>query len=556
MDNPNLPAPSAPNMALDRLRGAFGQIGLFADQPALRRALPAIGLVLAAGLGLAAYLWLAPADRMVVQSNLAEADKGRALEVLRAQGLGAEIDPASGALTVAAADYHRARMALASEGLPQAAPDGLAALTDMPMGASRSVETARLRRMLETDLAQTIAALDPVRAARVHLALPERSAFLNDQSAPSASVVVQLDQGAALSAAQTAAIISLVAASVPEMPRDAVSVVDHTGALLSGGAQDAAMAEADAILRQRMATEQLYRDRILALITPILGMGNAAVEVTVEMDFTRSEVTSETFDPEATALRSEQQSLTQSTDARAAGIPGAITNTPPPTPELGAATPAPTQGGGETGDLSQSHTRNFEVSRRVETTLPQTGRILRIHAAVLARAPVTAEGTIDTAQDSAMIAQIEALTRAAIGFEDARGDVVTISTSPFVTADLMPEPMWYEAAWLPEIGRMLAQVVVLAIIFLGVVRPLLGRLLTQGAAGAGAFGDGAVEVGAGESLGQLRRRLEAAPRAEDLNGAISYEQKLALLQEMGRGDTARVAQAFRAMLDTNDGARP
>lgn len=539
-----------------RARGLMEQADRLVTQPALRRALPAIAVLTVVALGLILYLALSPADRISLQNGLPEGEKARAMEVLQAQGFDARLDPSTGALTVAAAEYHRARMALAAEGLPQGAPDGMAAISDMPLGTSRSVEAARLRRMLELDLAQSIAELQPVRAARVHLALPERSAFLRDREEATASVVVQLAPGQSLSAAQVRAIVGLVAGAVPEMAPDAVSVVDQSGRLLStpeGG--DALAEEGSAQFRQRRDMEQMLRERILALVTPIVGTGNAAVEVTLDMDFTRSELMREDFMPEATALRSEQGSQDGSARGPAMGIPGAVANSPPPVADLTDQNAAPDAEAAAAEGGSVSYTRNYEVSRQVETRMAVTPTITRISAAVLLRAPDAPEG--ETAPDTALIEMVQTLTRTAIGFDDTRGDQVTVSASAFVPEDrLIDAPSLAEASWLPGLGRTLAQLAILAIIILGVVRPLLSRILPQ-APGPSAmpgyapvdFGT-AIEVGQGESLSTLRARLSGDPEdgTYEAEPQLSYEEKVTALRHLGQTEAGRIASVISGML--------
>jgi flagellar M-ring protein FliF len=552
-----LPVQAGGSTLISRARTALSRADGFIAQPALRRALPAIALVGLVSLGLVAWMFLAPAERVALQTGLPEAEKARALDALTAGGIDAQLDPSSGALTVAAAEFYRARMLLATEGLPQASVDGLSVVSDMPMGTSRQVESARLRRMQELDLARSIMELKPVRSARVHLALPERSAFVRDQQPPRASVFLELAPGLALSQAQITGIVSLVSTAVPEMPQANVSVVDQTGALLTNEEQDPIQAEADRQMQHQQRLERHYRDRVLALLTPIVGAGNAAVEVTLDMDFTRSEVTNEEYLPD-TALRSEQSTNQQTSGRMVGGIPGAVSNTPPNEAELaeGAKTQSET---GSTTNSSSSMTRNYEVSRRIETRQPQTAQILRVHAAVLLHqmpAALDENGQPIDAPQTPPMDEIEALAKSAIGFSTERGDVVTVTSAPFVvTPSVMPEAQWYEASWLPDLGRILAQLFVLGIIVLGVVRPLLERLLpapaAEGAAAGGMVYGDAVEVPKGETLSSLRQRIETAtPSADDLNDAITYEEKIELLRQMTSSETNRIAGAFKAMLAT------
>ncbi|MBC7180312.1 MAG: flagellar M-ring protein FliF [Roseovarius sp.] len=557
-----LPAQAGATSLVQRARLALSGMDGFIAQPALRRALPAIGVLLVVTLGLAAWLLLAPADRVTLHAGLPEAEKSLALEALTAAGMDAQLDPSSGALTVAADQYHSARMLLASQGLPEGATDGMSAIDEMPMGTSRQIESARLRRMQELDLARSIQELRPVRAARVHLALPERSAFVRDSQPPRASVFLELAPGMTLDQAQVRAIVSLVAAAVPDMPRSNVSVVDQTGTLLTSPEEDPVQAEADRQMQHQRRLEAVYRDRVLALLTPIVGAGNAAVEVTLDMDFTRSEITSEEYLPD-TALRSEQSSSQQTNGAQAGGVPGAVANTPPNEAQLAEAA---TQGAKDgTTNSATSSTRNYEVSRRVETRQPQTAQISRVHAAVLLhRLPTPAapaEGDAAPAPEAVPLAEIEALTRSAIGFDDTRGDIVTVASAPFVVApSMISAERWYDAAWLPTLGRTLAQLALFGIIVLGVVRPILNRLLPPvGATTASTgmtYGD-AIEVPRGESLSALRQRLEtAAPSADDLNGAITYEEKIDLLRQMAGAETNRIAGVFKSMIAPTGEDRP
>ncbi|KJS44163.1 MAG: hypothetical protein VR71_07165 [Roseovarius sp. BRH_c41] len=545
-----LPAQAGTSSLVQRARLALSGMDGFIAQPALRRALPAIGVLFVVTLGLAAWLLLAPADRVTLHAGLPEAEKSRALDALTTAGIDAHLDPSSGALSVAADQFHRARMLLAAEGLPEGATDGMTAIDGMPMGTSRQIESARLRRMQELDLARSIQELRPVRAARVHLALPERSAFVRDSQPPRASVFLELAPSMSLDQAQVRAIVSLVSAAVPDMPRGNVSVVDQTGTLLTSPEEDPVQAEADRQMQHQRRLETVYRDRVLALLTPIVGVGNAAVEVTVDMDFTRSEITSEEYLPE-TALRSEQSSSQQTNGAKSGGIPGAVANTPPNEAQLAEAATKTTQEG--VTNSNTSSTRNYEVSRRVETRQPQTAQLKRVHAAVLLhRLPTPADASTAATPDAVPLEEIEALTRSAIGFDETRGDIVTVASAPFVvTPSTIPADHWYDASWLPTLGRTLAQLALFGIIVLGVVRPLLNRLLPPvGATTATGmtYGD-AIEVPRGESLSALRQRLEtAAPNADDLNGAITYEEKIDLLRQMAGSETNRIAGVFKSMI--------
>ncbi|MEM6896434.1 MAG: flagellar M-ring protein FliF C-terminal domain-containing protein, partial [Pseudomonadota bacterium] len=302
---------------------------------------------------------------------------------------------------------------------------------------------------------------------------------------------------------------------------------------------------------------------VMALLHPIVGAGNAAVEITLDMDFTRSEITSEEFSPD-TALRSEQNSQQVAGGRGAIGIPGAVSNTPPPEPDL--VEEVETAEAATTTNSTTSSTRNYEVSRRVETRQPQVASITRVYAAVLLHElPPAATGgeeeesgevTAAAAAQDALLQQVDALTRSAIGFDEERGDMVTVATARFVeTAPLIASPAWYQQAWLPSLGRGAAQLAILAIVVLGIIRPLLQRLLPP-AGGLQiqdmSFGD-AVEVQRGESFSALRQRIETAtPSVEDLDGSLSYEEKIDVVRQLAGDETNRIAGVFKGMLTPED----
>ncbi|MEC7670274.1 MAG: flagellar M-ring protein FliF C-terminal domain-containing protein, partial [Pseudomonadota bacterium] len=345
--------------------------------------------------------------------------------------------------------------------------------------------------------------------------------------------------------------VSLVSAAIPQMPRENVSVVDQTGRLLSKDPEDPFNALTDRHMRHQLEMETLYRERILALITPIVGPGNAAVEVTLDIDFTRSEVTSEEYAPELTAVRSEQMSSQTSSSREAGGIPGTVANTPPPEPVLGDEVNQADQTFAN-GNMSKSETRNYEVSRRVETIQPESAVIKRVNAAVLLRTPTPEDPEAPATFPAETLAEIERLTKGAVGFEDGRNDVVIVSSSPFVDVEMVEAtPVWHEASWLPTAGRILAQIVIFGIITLGVLRPLLNRLLppVQDNSTTAMNISESVEVGPGETLSTLRAKLdEVAPDAEDLNGALSYEEKIKLLKGLAESESPRIATAFQNMI--------
>ncbi len=537
--------------------GALSSAMLMVRQPAVQRALPAILIVAMLGVGFLAWIFLAEPARTALYPGMAEADKAQVVETLTTTGIDAVLDPSTGEVMVASSDYYKARMTLASAGLPQSVPAGADMISELPMGASRSVESARLRQAQEMDLARSITEIGVIQGARVHLALPERTAFLRDTQPPRASVFLQLATGRALDRGQVDAIVNLVSSSVPGMARQDVTVVDQMGRLLSRGSDDSTLIMSDRELEHRVQIENLYRNRIESILAPIVGPENLSVQVTVDMDFTRTETTSEMLDPQGSVVLSEQESLSESSEGTARGIPGAVSNTPPPTPALqaldaAAADAATTTNSGPSNRSTQT-VRNYEVSRTVTATQAPGSQITRISAAILVQAAPVAEGEEGTTGPD--LASLEQLAQSAIGFDATRGDSVTVLAQQFQPVVVASTPTVQNLTWLPDILRQVAIVVALAVVGLGVVRPILDRILVPASAAlenAQALQSSAIEVGEGESLSDVQKRLNTK-RMEmteaALGDGVSRDEKFAVIRQLANEDPARIASVLHRMMD-------
>ena len=437
------PAPPLPLPAtvpgIERLRLLGAQV---AADPRLKRLAPL--LVAGVALALLALVWAAvsaPSWRPLF-NQLADADKAAVIAALEAANYKSRVDPATGAVEVPEGDVAAARIMLAGQGLPKAAPTGYSLIGDIPLGASRAVEGARLRAAQEAELAASIAAIDGVASASVHLAPGEESVFVRDRTPPSASVFVQLQPGRALGEAQVRAVVHLVAASVAGLAAERVSVVDQSGALLSGDPGMGLPGEAQRQLSYQARLEALYRQRLVTLLTPILGAGNFTAEVTADVDFSQSEATAERYAPDNRAVASEQgSSATEATPRPARGIPGALSNTVPPAAEASATPPAAVTEPGEAAvpeQRSESFQRAFEVGRQVSVTRGPGARLRRLSVAVVVRAaggPVAAAG--------AKIRELTPLVRSAVGYDAARGDIVSVAATGFAPEAAAPALPWY-----------------------------------------------------------------------------------------------------------------
>ena len=539
------------------------QVSRIYNQPAFQRSLPTFIALAVAVIGLGAYLWMQQPTRTTLYAGLPEAEKSRVLDALRNSGVNVTLDPVTGDVLVPTENYHSSRMTLAAQGLPASAATGYEQLDSIQMGSSRSVEAARLKQSQEMELARSISEIDLVISARVHLALPDKEVFVRQQAEPTASVFLQLARGRSLGRSQVEAILHLVSASVPSLSKENVSVVDQNGNLLSRSNGSAEGRLSNDQLEHRIRLEDIYRARITSLLSPIVGAGNINAQINLDIDFTRSEVTEEIVDPNGNALRSEQNTSDRTMAAQAKGIPGALANQPPAAANL--ETQSTANGGNEEmRSQSSSEVKNYEVSRTVSSTMKPTNVIRKINAAVLVRErtimdPETGLPTTQKMSEGELL-QIEKLVADAVGIDKERGDSLTVSSAPFVNELSEGVKMeWFEKPYMRSIINQTGFVLILAIVILGVVRPLLSRILipTQvpGMHGAPASEDeidiDQIEVGEGESLEDIKAKLKpkkAAISAEMLDTANTYDDKVAVIRMIVSDEAGRVSNVFKSMM--------
>ncbi|WP_129794318.1 flagellar basal-body MS-ring/collar protein FliF [Sphingosinicella sp. CPCC 101087] len=553
------PVPRASSAAPGGTTRILQQVRGFAAQPAVAKSLPAIGFILL--IGLAAMLWMAfsaPPSRTLFGS-LADEEKAAVVEALGASGIAYELDRTTGAVTVSEDDYHQARMLLASRGLPRSGPDGGDVIQNLPLGSSRAVEGERIRSARELDLARTIEAVEAVESARVHLAVEQPSVFVRDRARPAASVMLTLVPGRTLGDAQVQAIVHLVASSVPGLAPDGVSVVDQTGRLLSREGMDGASAASERQITIQSAIEESYRRSIATLLTPVLGEGNFSAEVHADVDFSEVQSTREDFPEDARALQREEGALVTDGTAEppAGGIPGALSNQAPPAAEVAAqpdGTLAPAIPGAEAaaaagGRRAENYNRSFALGREVSVTRRQPGAVRRITVAVALR---NVDGRPRSAQE---IAALERLVKGAVGFDEARGDVVAISAREFAAgSQTQAEQSWWEASWVAMAARNLTALALAALLIFGIGRPLLRRgsaMLSQRVQNARAARAGVGGEIAAVIADQAQHDPSARVTLDMIEAASDYEARAALIRNFVRQDPARAALVVRDLIRTD-----
>ncbi|MCG4453700.1 flagellar M-ring protein FliF [Pseudomonas sp. MMS21-TM103] len=591
----NIPATTAGN---DSNKPLFGLAFLenLSDMSMLRQLGLLVGLAASVAIGFAVVLWSQQPDYRPLYGSLDGMDASQVMQTLGAADISYTVEPNSGALLVKADDLARARMRLAAAGVaPSDNNIGFEILDkEQGLGTSQFMEATRYRRGLEGELARTVSSLTNVKGARVHLAIPKSSVFVRDERKPSASVLVELYSGRNLEPSQVMAIINLVASSVPEMDKAQVTVVDQRGHLLSDQQEMSELSMAGKQFDYSRRMESMLTQRVHNILQPVLGAGRYKAEVSADVDFSAVESTSEMFNPDQPALRSEQQVNEQRSTGSLSpqGVPGALSNQPP-----GAAT-APQQAGGAaavagavaagqplvdvngqqvmdpvTGqpmlapfpaDKREQSTRNFELDRSISHTKQQQGRLRRLSVAVV----VDDQFKIDaaTGETSRMpwsvdeLARFTRLVQDSVGFDASRGDSVSVINTQFsaVQGEEIIEIPFYTQPWFWDIVKQVLGVLFILVLVFGVLRPVLNNI-TGGGKGrelmaGGRNGD--VELG---EMGGLDGEL-AADRVS-LGGPQSillpspsegYDAQLNAIKSLVAEDPGRVAQVVKEWINADE----
>ena len=548
---------------MSRVSSTFSNVRRMSADPAVQKSVPLVFGVIVAFIGIIVFFTMQKPDMTTLFASLPESEKSAVIQTLKQNGVDVSLNPSTGEVVVPLDAYHQARMLLAAEGLPASVPDGYQSLGDMPMGTSRSVEAIKIKQSLEAELARSVNFISGISSARVHLAIPEKTVFARELALPSASVFVKLSNGRSLGRQQVQSIVHLVASSVPNLPAENITVVDQFGELLSKPSSDVGSTVSNEQMSQTMRLGEIYRSRVISLLTPMVGAGNLKAEINVDMNFTKSQTTTESVDPKGNALRSEQTSLDESANPEAKGIPGALSNAPPLAPDLKQTVPDAQNAGNNLKQRSQTSVKNYEVSKKIETTTAQYGQISKIKAAVIIREKkIIAEdgtGSFEKLTDKQLL-EIKSLVQEALGFDKARGDSVTVTSSPFV--DIMEKEIapWYESSAVKDLAQQLATVLILAIVIFGALHPLLKRVLVPSgfAPGAGSIADideddnDKVEVSEGESLEDIKAKLKpkkTAISAEMLDTANTYDDKVAVIRMIVGDEAGRVSSVFKSMME-------
>ena len=549
-------------------------------QPAVRKSMPAIIGLLTLAIFIIAYSWVKEPLYRAVYPGLSESDRQAAFEALSGAAFGAKIDSKTGELKVPDGRYHEARIFLAAQGLPQGgAMGGIDSLSDdASMTTSQFMEQVRYVSAMEHELGRSVTQISTVKAARVHLASPKQSVFARNRTPAKASVVVTPYPGRLVSASQVEAIVHMIASSIPYLSAEDVVVVDQRGKLLTDANNFASMQLNSVQTEHKQRLEENYRNRIDALLSPVVGTDNVRSEVDVVIDFTETESTYEEFDgnDNGPLARSEILTIDKGASQDASGVPGATSNTAPATPTaiLDGQLVEDIEGDG-LSMLSSKTTRNYEMDRAVRHVKRRGGIMERISVAVVINQP-TAQQTVgedgelvtgDEAADGFTDLELERFTnlvKGVVGFDERRGDVVTIVAAKFEKPLLLDSSgEWYENTQVTSMIKSLGAALVFIALLLIVVRPVIASYLPQldlvEDDGPSAPKDGEltqaelnmIELGDGESLEDIKAKLKpkkSTISADMLDTANTYDDKVALVRMLVAEDSGRVANVLKKMI--------
>jgi len=481
------------------------------------------GAALSCALGLTLVLWLKDEPYQPLSISLSAQNMAQASAILSNERISFKVDPLSGNFLIKSKDLSRAHLLIAAANLgAEDVQSGFELLdNNSGLGVSSFVETTNYKRGLEGELARTIASINNIKSARVHLALPKAAVFVRDELKPSASVLVELHPGQSLSNQQVTAIVNLVATSVPNLQAEQVTVADQLGRLLNANEPSSLTTEAAKQLEYRLKLENMLLNRANNILRPVLGEQHYAVQVNAELDFSVSEFTNETYQPNP-VLRSEQSEKEQNQANEAQGVPGALSNQPPLPAEAPEQATNSANNAKQEGNQREQFTRNYEVGREINHTKADTAVLKRLSLGVVIDAPNDESKPDFTALTNAL--------KDAVGFDNKRGDSFTVITHPFaVPAELSSNELpWYLQPQILQLGKigLIGLFLLLALVL--VIRPISYAFRKEPEA----------------PLIEAEENKDPLP----LDPSATYSDKLNALKNLANNDSPRVAAALKQWL--------
>nr|WP_211162476.1 flagellar basal-body MS-ring/collar protein FliF [Aeromonas sp. DNRA1] len=505
--------------ALDENEQKSSALGFLSNTDVLRQITLILGLAICLAIAVFILLWGKEPDMRPLGTYTTQ-ELVKTLDYLDQQKIPYQVDGKS--VLVSAENYSSIRLALTRAGLANATDitsDGEdILLKDSSFGVSQRMESERLKLSRERQLASAIEQFQNVAKAQVLLAIPKDNVFARNERKPSATVVLSL-KGNALGQGEVDSIVDMVASAVHGLEPTRVTVTDQNGRLLNSGSQDPVSAQTRKEFAMQQKQELEYKQKIDAILIPVLGADNYTAEVDLSLDFSQQEQTRKTYNPDLPAVRSEMTMEENSANGSNGGVPGALSNQPP------AASNIPQQATGPNAETTASSsgrsrkeaTRNFELDTTVSHIRRQMGGIRRmtVSVAVDYKASTAADGKVTREpRTQPELDTLRRLLSGGLGFDVTRGDTLEVVAIPFNRPELesVAEAPLYEQPWFWRAVRIAASVLVIIVLIVTVVRPMLKRLLYPDAKPEGELDfDNHTVLGGDDELSLLAAQAESEP---------------------------------------------
>jgi flagellar M-ring protein FliF len=435
----------------------------------------ALGAITALSIGLFAFLIIQArvADYQLLYANLSESDAGSVVNWLKTQNIPYQFKNGGKNIWIGADKIYDTRLDLAANGLPSGGDVGFEIFDKQSFALTDYVQKVNHTRALQGELARTITSLEPVESTRVHLAIPEKRLFKNQQKNPTASVIVSLTHGRQLDPDQVQGILHLVAGSITGLLPENVKVIDSNGVVLdeSDKPDNENLLSVDMLAFQQDVEYRLQM-RAQDLLDTIMGKNKAMVRVTADLDFSKVEKTQELYDADEPVIRSEQLNEESNGIQTTGGIPGVQSNLQGSSGGL-ASTEPPSN--------SSSRTTNYEISKTISKIVNPVGTIKSLSVSILVADRIVtdenAETTTSVPLSNEELKSIEKMVASALGIVPDRGDKINVVSMPFsespeeeMVAQQLPDNLVYQ--YLPAIKIFLIAIGAL-LFYLLLIRPII-----------------------------------------------------------------------------------
>ena len=445
-------------------------------------------------------VWLNQPDYRLLLGNLPAEDANRVVGLLQAEKVEYTLEDNGTSVLVQADKVYDMRLKIAGSNTIQGQGQGFEIFDKIQVGETDFVQKMKYQRALQGELSRTISEFPGVESARVHLVIPHKSLFIEEQQSPSASVVLKMMPGERFESKDVEPIVNLLVMSVEGLDKNHVSVSDSNGKVLYFPQEDSLAGLSTTQLEHKTTVQVQLERRIEEMLSPVIGPGKVIAKVNADLDFSQKTRNLELYDPEKTALRStvrnEMSERTQSTlDAAAA--------------DVNFRGDAFTGGLSELEKNSEQRTENFEINKEVQNIIAPVGEITRLSVAVIVDGTyeTDAEGkTVFTPRSEEEIKRIQQLIRSAVGYDSARGDSIDVTSIAFGGEDIELEPQLSDMImdYTTRLGKPVLNTILILLFLLLVVRPVV--------------------------LAMIRPKVQGSEVVEGLEGLPAGESRLALLE--------------------------